>query len=157
MKYYLLVCLIIATTVGATSQTQFGVKGGLNFTFFNEDQSQFGEQARVDIGYFGGVFVNIPVSEKLNIQPEVLYNRIGDFDLINGPVYLVYDVNNSISLLVGPSVNYFFNIFNRNFKVRGDVAAVYHITEGFEINLKYTQGFDELSPNIILLGVGFPL
>ena len=138
-------------------QTQFGVKGGLNFTFFNEDQVQFGERQQVDVGYFGGVFLNIPLSEKLNIQPEVLYNGIGDFDLINGPIYVVYDVDDNFSLLVGPSVNYFFDIFTNNFKVRGDVAAVYHLSPRFEINLKYTQGFDELSPNIILLGVGVPL
>ena len=150
-------CFVVLTAFSAVAQTKFGVKGGMNFTFFNEDQAQFGEQAQVDIGYFGGVFLNVPISEKVHIQPEVLYNRIGDFDLINGPIYVEYDVNDTISLLVGPSLNYFFDIFSRNFKVRGDVSAVYHVTESFEINLKYTQGFDELSPNIILLGVGLPL
>ena len=157
MKRILFLAFLLLISFPVWSQTQFGLKGGLNFTFFNENQSQFGEQAQVDVGYFGGVYLNVPISEKVHFQPEALYNRIGEFNLINAPLYVEYQIDSNLSLLLGPSLNYFFDIFTNNFKVRGDVSAAYAITEGFELNLKYTQGFDELSPNIILLGVGFPL
>jgi len=157
MKYVLLVCWCLVSANQMIGQTEFGIKGGMNFTIFNENQSQFGERPQLEIGYFGGVFLNVPVSEKFNFQPELVYLGIGDFEIINAPVYLEYSVGNNLSLYVGPSLNYFFDIFSRNFKVRGDVAAAFQLTEHLEINLKYTQAFDELSPNIILVGVGLPL
>ncbi|MDT0554982.1 outer membrane beta-barrel protein [Patiriisocius hiemis] len=157
MKFYLPFFLFIFFSVSGSSQTKIGGKGGVNLTFFNESQSQFGETPKSELGYFGGLFINVPISERFHFQPEILYKGIGDFEFINAPIYVEYYVNNDISLLLGPSLNYFFDFFTNKFKVRGDVSAVYHFTETFQLNLKYTQGFEELSPNITFLGVGYIL
>ena len=111
MKYLLLVCLCLLSVSSIMGQTKFGIKGGVNFTFFDENQSQFGDRPQVDLGYFGGLFLNIPISEKVNFQPELLYTGIGDFEIVNAPIYLEYSVGNNLSLFVGPSLNYFFDIF----------------------------------------------
>lgn len=45
----------------------YGVKGGLNISLL---------KGKSEEGLYGGIFLNVPVSSKINIQPEILYNRI---------------------------------------------------------------------------------
>ncbi|NRA92641.1 MAG: hypothetical protein HRU26_08145, partial [Psychroserpens sp.] len=52
---YILMFLISFGTF-AQSQTDFGIKGGLNFTFFNVDEEDFGENPDSETGYYGGIF-----------------------------------------------------------------------------------------------------
>ena len=54
-------------------------------------------------------------------------------------------------------MNYFFNFFSNKFKVRGDISIAYDLTEDLDINLKYTIGFEEISPNILFIGLGYRL
>ena len=158
MKYILFVFLFLSTSTNLLfAQTEFGIKGGVSGTFFNENQQQFGEDPTVEIGYFGGIFLDFTISESFHIQPEVLYKGVGDFQFINAPIYVEYYVANDLSLLVGPSVNYFFDFFVNKFKVRADVSAAYHFSESVELHLKYTFGFEELSPNVLFLGLGYSL
>ncbi len=158
MRYLVFASLLfLSISNSIVAQTEFGVKGGINITFFNEDQAQFGENPEAEIGYFGGVFLDFKISENFHIQPELLYKGVGEFQFINAPIYAEYYVSNNISLLVGPSLNYFFDFFINKFKVRADISTAYHFTENVEINLKYTLGFEELSPNVLFLGLGFSL
>ncbi|WP_326983908.1 porin family protein [Chryseobacterium sp. MYb264] len=53
---------------------RFGIKGGGNASQFSEQQLSAKNQK---IGFNAGVFVNIPLSEKFAVQPEVLYNQLG--------------------------------------------------------------------------------
>lgn len=157
MKLFLSSILLFFISFSALSQTKLGVKGGVNLTIFNVDENQFGETPDSELGYFGGVFANFFINEKFRIQPELIYKGVGDFEFLNAPIFAEYYVSEEISLLLGPSLNYFFDLFTNSFKVRGDVSLAYHLSDVVEINLKYMQGFDELSPNIIFFGAGFSL
>ncbi|KFF12057.1 hypothetical protein IW15_10770 [Chryseobacterium soli] len=53
---------------------RFGIKGGGNAASFNSQELSLNNQK---IGFHAGVFVNIPLSEKFSVQPEVLYNQLG--------------------------------------------------------------------------------
>lgn len=139
------------------SQTSFGIKGGASLTFFNEDNGIFGQNPETEVGYFGGVFLDIPIDKGFHIQPELVYKGIGDFEFLNAPIYLKYDVDNNFHILAGPSMNYFFNFFNNKFRIRADISIAYDITDVLDINLKYTIGFEEISPNILFIGLGYRL
>jgi hypothetical protein len=141
----------------AKAQTDLGIKAGTSFTFYNEDQQQFGEDPEVEVGYFGGVFVDVTISDGFHFQPELLYKGIGDFEFLNAPLYAKFNVDYNFSILAGPSLNYFFNFFNNKFKVRGDVNLAYNLSDDLDINLKYTIGFEEISPNVLFLGIGYRL
>ena len=149
--------LILIGVFQLNAQAKFGLKAGTSITIFNEDQGVFGENPDVEIGYFGGVFVDFFIDNGFHIQPELLYKGIGDFEFLNAPIYLKYDVDNNFHLLAGPSLNYFPNFFNDKFRVRGDVSLAYDFSEDLDINLKYTIGFEEISPNILFLGLGYRL
>ena len=158
MKNYILlsITLFVFSSI-AKAQTEYGIKGGLNFTFFEVVEGDFGTSQNTDIGYFGGVFVDFKIDNGFHIQPEILYKGINDFKFINAPIYLKYDIDNNFHILVGPSLNYFFDFFSNNFKIRADLSLAYDLTSRLDINMKYTLGFEELSPNILFLGLGYKL
>ncbi len=141
----------------STYAQEFGVKGGLNITFFKVTQGDFGTNPDTEVGFYGGAFVDFKIDNGFHIQPEVLYKGVGDLEFINAPIYLKYDIYNSFHILVGPSLNYFFDIFNNKFKVRADISLEYDFGSKLSIHMKYTLGFEELSPNIIFLGLGYRL
>ncbi|AYN02376.1 porin family protein [Chryseobacterium sp. 3008163] len=66
---------------------RFGIKGAATATQFSEQELNGKNQK---IGFNAGVFVNIPLSEKFALQPEVLYNQMGaksvvsDTEIITG-------------------------------------------------------------------------
>lgn len=69
------------TTVTATlvekkdkEPVRFGIKGGANAAAFSEQKLSLNNQK---IGFHAGAFVNIPLSNKISVQPEVLYNQMG--------------------------------------------------------------------------------
>lgn len=135
----------------------FGVKGGLNFTFFKVNEGNFGTNPDTEIGYYGGVFLDFEIDNGFHIQPELLYKGVGDFKFLNAPIYLKYDIYDTVHILVGPSLNYFFDFFSNKFKVRADLSLDYDFSSDLSMHMKYTIGFEELSPNVLFLGLGLRL
>lgn len=159
MKYvntfFSIVLLLFILKCNAQSNTDFGIKGGLNLTFFNVDQGNFGPRAKTQVSYYGGVFAEFHIDEAFSLQPEALYIGLGDFRFINAPIYAKYEVAKNLDILVGPSLNYFFNFFSNKFKVRGDISTAFHVTPALDIHMKYTLGFEVISPNGLFLGAGY--
>ena len=93
----------------------------------------------------------------LSIQPEFLYIGLNDFQFINAPIYVKYEMANNLDVMVGPSINYFFDFFTNKLKIRADLSTVYNMTSNFDVHLKYTIGFQELTPNGLFVGIGYKL
>jgi len=110
---------------------RFGIKGGLNVSQFSEQQLN---TKSLKPGFNAGVFVNIPLSEKFAIQPEVMYNQLGaksvtnftetvsgntsvkikdDFttslNYISVPVMLHMKPAHNFYIEAGPEISYFMN------------------------------------------------
>ena len=156
-KFLLTIFCLIFYLSYSQAQTDFGVKGGVNITFFKVDEINFGEYPDTEIGFYGGFFADFEIDANLHVQPELLYIGISDFQFLNAPVYLNYNVNNQFHILIGPSLNYFFDFFSNNFKVRADVSLAYDLSSNLDLHMKYTLGFEELSPNVMFLGLGYRL
>ena len=148
--------LVFGFYVG-NSQVDFGVKGGVNITFFKVNEGDFGTTPESDTGFYGGFFADFIIDDGFHIQPEILYTGVGDFEFINAPIYLKYDISNDFHILLGPSLNYFFDFFSNKFKVRADVSLDYDLGSRLSLHMKYTLGFQEFSPNIIFLGLGYKI
>ena len=158
MKQLICIVLIMSVTnVFAQREVDFGVKGGVNLTFFNVSQAGFGLNNQSELGYYGGLFADVMVSEEFSIQPELLYIGIKDFNFINVPIYAKYEVAENLALLAGPSLNYFFDFFSNKFKVRADISSAYQVSSKLDVHMKYTLGFEELSPNSLFFGLGYRL
>jgi len=155
--YTLLFFLFLTSNLNSQSHVDFGIKGGLNLTFFKVVESNFGPNVETETGYYGGVFLDFHVDDFFSFQPELLYIGLGDFKFLNAPLYAKYQMANNFDIMLGPSLNYFFDFFNNKFKVRGDVSMAYHITKAFDAHIKYTLGFQEISPNGLFIGLGYRL
>ena len=155
--FYVLTCMAFSFSSKAQSDVEFGLKGGLNLTFFQVVEGNFGPSTEVDVGGYAGVFTEFHIDETFSLQPEVLYITLGDFDFLNAPIYAKYEVANNLYILVGPSLNYFFDFFSNKFKVRADISSSYNISKRIDIHVKYTLGFEEFAPNGLFLGLGYKL
>lgn len=135
----------------------FGLKGGLNKTFFSVDQQNLGVYSTSETGFYGGVFVEFSIDHFLSIQPEALYISVGDFNFLNVPIYAKYEVANKLHLMAGPSVNYFFDFYTNKLKIGADIGSSYDITQALDIHVKFALGIDELAPNGLFFGLGLKL
>lgn len=66
--------LVAGTFAFAQTSPQFGIKAGLNVSSISDDGY---EDAKSKAGFYGGLFMNAPLSEQFSIQPEVLYSQYG--------------------------------------------------------------------------------
>ena len=108
-----------------SQEVTFGVKAGVNFANLSVDSDGASPQSRT--GFHIGGLVEIPVSEKFSVQPELLYSAQGakskesvvdDFygnytaettlkmDYISLPVMAKYYVANGLALEAGPQFNF---------------------------------------------------
>lgn len=141
----------------AQNSVDFGIMGGMNLTFFKVVEGQFGSFNDVEVSYYGGVFADFTIDNQVHFQPELLYIGLGDFKFLNAPLYLKYNINTNFDILIGPSLNYFFDFFSNKFKVRADLSFAYNISSALNLHMKYTLGFTEISPNGLYLGAGYKL
>ncbi|MFN4198616.1 MAG: porin family protein [Flavobacterium sp.] len=121
MKKVLLAATAIFTFGLATAQDiSYGAKAGLNMSTLTGDV----EDAKSIFGFHVGGFVEIKISEKFSIQPELLYSAQGaktefneNFDgfnikvketvnlgYLNIPIMAKYYVSDKFSLLAGPQI-----------------------------------------------------
>ncbi|WP_040278592.1 porin family protein [Psychroserpens damuponensis] len=139
----------------AQPNVDFGIKGGLNLTFFKVPEAQFGNTIQTETGFYGGLFTDFKIDETVHLQPELLYIQLNDFKFINAPIYAKFQLSNKLSFMAGPSLNYFFDFFVNKFKVRGDLASAYNISNHLDIHMKFVVGFTEVAPNGLFLGIGY--
>lgn len=123
-KLFLIVAVaaLTVTTSFAQGEVRFGAKGGLNLSSVGGDAyySGFGGfDSRTS--FHIGALVEIPVSEKISVQPEVLYSSQGskfDFgflyggsnavklDYVNIPIMGKYHVIAGLSGELGPVIGF---------------------------------------------------
>jgi hypothetical protein len=121
--FLLVVAIAITTIVSQAQEVRIGAKGGVNFATFSGDD--LGD-VKSRTGFHIGGLVEIPVSEKFAIQPEVLYSSQGSkysdkgtelgvdysynveqkLDYIQVPVMAKFYAIDGLSLEVGPQVSF---------------------------------------------------
>jgi hypothetical protein len=147
------------TTV-AKNDIAIGVKAGLNISNFVGDDAG---DANSLIGFNGGIFVELKISDKLYIQPEVLYSTQGsksnlllegnNIDIsfktkyINIPVMVKYNVANDFQLEVGPYVGFLVDADAKvTFQGQSQSADAKEILKSndFGVNFGFNYNFSEV-------------
>lgn len=180
----LILCAAIAafglSNVNA-QEVKFGAKAGVNFASLSGDDAD-GLDGRTSF-HIGGV-VNIGISEKFAVQPELVYSSqgftfsesgvdvTGKLDYINLPVLADFTVANGFSIQAGPQVG--FNITDK-VEAEGEsesldaesidfgaaFGAQYKMETGLFFQARYSLGFSEVikdvdvKNNVISLSVGY--
>ncbi|MDG3582355.1 porin family protein [Galbibacter pacificus] len=124
-KLFLLAVLCLGTAITMNAQEfYFGLKGGTSLSTISGENKLMSNNYRT--GLYGGVFAEVVMSEKISIQPEVLYSMLGSHEtykqfLANGvlsneitiklryidvPVMVKYRVYKGLSVQAGPQVSF---------------------------------------------------
>ncbi|CDN75839.1 PorT family protein [Elizabethkingia anophelis] len=102
---------------------RFGIKGGGNLSRITEGNFSDTEHK---FGFNGGVFMNVPMSDKFNFQPEVIYNYMGskstgkndqnqdvkhetNLGYISVPLMVQFNVTPKFYVEAGPEFSYLVN------------------------------------------------
>ncbi len=108
MKKVVLVTVIAVlglTNVNA-QEIKFGVKGGLNFAYISGDNTDDIDPI-TDFNF--GLLAEIPISEKISFQPELLYSGQGSsvaLNYLNIPLMGKYYLTKGLSLEAGPQIGF---------------------------------------------------
>lgn len=129
------------------SDIKYGAKGGLNLANIVGDDAG---DANNYVGFNVGFFVEIPVTDKLIFQPEILYSAQGSksegivdgynvdatlkFNYINLPLMFKYQVANKFSLEAGPYIG-----FLTSAKLKFDVEGLGSDTVDMKDDVKSTD------------------
>ena len=142
-------------------EVAFGIKGGVNFATFNGDDSS---EAKGMTGYHIGGVVNIGVTERFSIQPELLYSAqgadsyLGDFrlDYINIPVLAKFMVVDGLSVEAGPQIGFLTSSKLESEDIKDlvkktDFSALlglgYMLDGGLNFAARYNFGLSNISDN----------
>ena len=118
-KIILTVAAVFAFGFANAQETKFGVKGGLNVANLTGDED---EDNSSKVGFHVGGFVEIKVSDKFSVQPELLFSTQGtqaeysesgvsfkskiNLSYLNIPVMAKYYVAEGFSLEAGPQIGF---------------------------------------------------
>ncbi|MBP1224737.1 porin family protein [Flavobacterium sp. 1355] len=122
-KNILIIAAVLMFGLSNAQEAKFGLKGGLNISNFSGDTEGIDFKSR--IGFNVGAFLEIKLSDKFAIQPEVLYATQGatadDFvdlesgitgdvafklNYINIPVMFKYYVAEKFNIEAGPQIGF---------------------------------------------------
>ncbi|OIP49112.1 MAG: hypothetical protein AUK33_11185 [Flavobacteriaceae bacterium CG2_30_34_30] len=154
-----IILVIFATCFAITTNAQgidFGVKAGANFSTIT-DASGFDNKT----GFHAGIFLGLKFTDKLALQPELLYSQQGaefnagkfDLDYVNIPVVLKLYLIQGLNLQVGPQFGFVVNddienigvlAKNKDFDFSGVVGAGYDLPLGLRIDARYNFGLSDV-------------
>lgn len=157
MKKYILICCTLffsATITAQTEKVKLGVKAGLNLASLTFDESELNSSDKS--GFTAGLMVEIPLTKKFSIQPELLYSQQGtktsfsdqdvtnshykstiNLNYLNIPVMLKYYVLKGLSLQAGPQIGILLKANNKY----QDNFLGYENHESFNLK-EYSTGID---------------
>jgi hypothetical protein len=158
-KIFLFGMLFLAPLLMNAQGVGVGIKAGANFA--NQDVTDIDISSATD--FHLGAYVNINLSDKFGITPEVLYSAYAsnwdnlkvDFDYIALPVMLRFKPIPLLSLEAGPQFSF---LTKANVEDIGDVTdqlknndfglafgAGLHLPLGLNAGVRYVLGFTDIS------------
>lgn len=149
-KSFLLIVFVGLMAVVASAQMAIGAKAGLNLANWAGDvKDELDSKNRT--GFHVGAYLKFNLSDAISIQPEILYNSVGakvedpdgdaDFvmDYISIPVMLLYNINESFNIQVGPQ----FGFLTKAEAKSGDASVdVKEIFTGSDLGLNFGVGLN---------------
>ncbi len=168
MKKLLFVLCLMGAVVFAQAQLKFGAKVGLNIATITGDI----EDAKSKVGPLFGVFATYSVSDKLAIQPELLYSMQGckvdayyedeeeyyeeeveiKLDYILVPIMVKFYPVTGLSLQAGPQFGFLTRAKMDDEDMKDDVkkfdfalnlGAGYELENGLGLDLRYSFGLTD--------------
>ena len=158
MKQFIFLCLFIFITAAGYSQVLFGAKGGLNLATVTGNDLH---NVSLHPSFHVGGFVNFLVTDKITVQPELLFSGKGvksdegtfNFGYIDIPVLAQYN-SQGFFVEAGPQVGFLVSakqkVNGNNVDFKGNMKSTdlswllgigYKTLSGFGVGARYDFGF----------------
>ena len=155
-KTIIILCTLFlsASAIAQDQKVKLGIKAGLNLATLTFDESELDSSSKA--GFTAGVMIEIPMTKKFSLQPEILYSQQGtktsfsDSDVTNSnyestiklnylniPVMLKYYVIEGLSVQAGPQIGILLKANNKY----TDNFLGYDNQESFDLK-EYSSGID---------------
>ena len=165
MKKLLIIALSVISLNSVQAQTRIGIKAGANFATFEGNDV---EDAKMRTSINAGLFANIPFSEMLSVQPEVLYSGQGakysvlgteitaKLDYINIPVMLQFnasgfyaEIGPQLGILMSSSIEGGGIAFDtkdayKSTDIGAGIGLGFKLDSGFGAGVRYTMGLTSI-------------
>jgi len=158
MKMRLFTLLLLCSPIFLFGQIGIGVKAGANFANVSSDSFDSNSKTSIHVG----AYVNLKLSDKWGITPEVLWSSQGadldnsEFktDYITVPIMLRWHIIDLISLEAGPQFNFLTSAESGGVDIKDQLndpsysaafGAVVHLPLGFNGGIRYVAGLTDLS------------
>ncbi len=136
-------------TTNTAQQAKFGLKAGLNISSFTGDAGGTTSKA----GFHAGAFVEIKLSEKFALQPELVYSSQGvnvDYEGLDGdmvfelgylniPVMAKYYVTPKFNLEAGPQIGF---LTSAKGKYQGQTVDIKDYFKSMDFGINIGTGYD---------------
>ncbi len=154
-KFFVLFALISASGMYTYGQDlKFGVKAGANFSNLKVTFDSDGASPDGATSIFVGGLVDLKISEKLHLQPELLYSIEGakdaDISYVNIPVMLKYYIIEGLNVQAGPQIGVLVDaeggtdgLKSSNFVL--NLGAAYELIGGFFVDARYNIGLSDIA------------
>lgn len=155
--------MLLGISTVAVSQTQFGVRAGINIANVSGDM----EDTDSRMAPFFGVFANFALSEKITFQPELLYSMKGakdsytenyegvnvnidevwKLDYLDIPLMFKYNAGGGLNLMAGPQIGL---LLSAKVEIEGSAQGISMTEEvdikddmkGLDFGLGFGLGYD---------------
>lgn len=159
----LIICILFITTEQSLSQTNYGIKAGLNLT-----KGNFESGTDYALRFHAGFTGQFLLSKKLFLRPELLYSQKGwnipdhsanqdasiTIHYINLPILIGVNLTEKIALFGGPELGYnikakrnppasWTNLYEK-FDIGVTLGGNYKLTPKLGLDLRYIYGFEGL-------------
>ena len=142
----ILFCFKVTAQDNSTSDNgiKFGIKAGVNFATLTGDTE--GLESRTS--FHVGALVEIPVSEKFSVQPELLYSGQGakddssddelKLDYLNIPIIAKFYVAEGFSLEAGPQIGF---LLSAKEEFDGQSEDIKDYVKGTDFGINFGLGY----------------
>ena len=166
MKKLILFSSLTVFIFSAKAQTQFGLTAGY-LGVSAKVSGDGGSLSATDSGFYIGAMADFKTSEKLHVQPELVYANVNDSDAIIIPILLKYYAAEKFNIQAGPQVTVSLEEAPNDFTSIGLALAAgvgYDITQNFFLEARYSlqinnyyTGTADLTAreNYFTVGVGY--
>ncbi|UFH35579.1 outer membrane beta-barrel protein [Flavobacterium acetivorans] len=126
-------------------EAKFGVKAGADFASMH-GKFAGNSYSESETGFYVGGFVDVAVSDKFHVQPELLYVSVKDLDQIQIPVLAKFGVAEKFNVLAGPNFGFILDAGEgaKSFNLGLDLGASYDLTGNLSLDAKYNYGLTNL-------------
>lgn len=142
-KHFFLIALFAGLAISIAQDTaRFGLTGGLLNTNVDFDFTLGNLSATNNTGFFLGVAVDIPATESLHIQPELIYGSAGDLGFVMLPVMAKFYAADKFYLQGGPQLSFSTTLNDIKGKVRSVIEVIDEDYNGTIESLLKNAGLD---------------